>query len=168
MKVSVVNGGGGGAGEKVAVEPARPTVKPARSRSGGRRRPRSPRPDRRLPLHGALAHARRQGNPAQESEPHLLPDQRRRTRSDPRRGRPRPASRATTGSTPTTAIARWRCSSASRRSRCCSPRSARRPIRATADGRCRRTGAIARLNIVSGSSATPRSCCRRSAARKPA
>ena len=30
---------------------------------------------------------RRQGNPAQEPEPDLLPDQRRRSRSDPRRGR---------------------------------------------------------------------------------
>ena len=44
--------------------------------------------------------ARRQGDPAQESEPDLLPDQRRRPRGDARRRRPDAASPATTGSIP--------------------------------------------------------------------
>ena len=92
MKGSVVNGGGGVTGEKVAVEPAQTDgeTRPAARRGRHGRRPRSARPHRRLSLHGALAHARRQGNTAQEPEPHLLPDQRRRTRSDSRRGRSRP------------------------------------------------------------------------------
>ena len=42
----------------------------------------------RVPLHAPLAQARRQGNPAQEPEPHLLPDQRRRPRGGARRRRP--------------------------------------------------------------------------------
>ena len=55
---------------------------------------------RRLSLHAAVAQARRQGNPAQEPEPDLLPDQRRRPRSDPGRRRPGAEARATTGSYP--------------------------------------------------------------------
>ena len=47
-----------------------------------------------------VAAARRQGNPAQEPEPDLLPDQRRRPRGGPRRRRPDAASPATTGSIP--------------------------------------------------------------------
>ncbi len=41
----------------------------------------------RLPHHAPLASSRRQGDPAQEPESHLLPDQRRRPRSRPHRGR---------------------------------------------------------------------------------
>ena len=44
-------------------------------------------PARGLPLDDPVAKARRQGDPAQEPEPDLLPDQRRRSRGDPRRGR---------------------------------------------------------------------------------
>ena len=40
-------------------------------------------------VHAPVAQAGRQGNPAQKSEPDLLPDQRRRPRSGARRGRPR-------------------------------------------------------------------------------
>jgi hypothetical protein len=40
----------------------------------------------RVPHHGALAQAGRQGDSAQEPEPDLLPDQRRRTRSGARGG----------------------------------------------------------------------------------
>ena len=47
----------------------------------------------RVPDDGAVAEARRQGNPAQEPEPDLLPDQRRRARSGPRRGRHGPEAR---------------------------------------------------------------------------
>ena len=75
-------------------------------------------------LHAPVAPAGRQGNPAQEPEPDLLPDQRRRPRGGAGRGRHCAASRATTGSTRTIATARCAWRSASRRSRCCSPRSA--------------------------------------------
>ena len=54
----------------------------------------------RVPHDAAVAEARRQGNPAQEPEPDLLPDQRRRPRGDPRRRRPGTCSPATTGSIP--------------------------------------------------------------------
>ena len=120
--------------------------------SKGLRRDAAPR---RLPHDAPVAQARRQGNPAQESEPDLLSDQRRRPRSDPRRRRASRSSRATTGSSRTIAIARCACSSASRRSRCCSRRSAPKddPELAAA-ARCRRTGATPACNIVSGSSPT--------------
>ena len=113
----------------------------------------------RLPDDGAVAEAGRQGNPAQEPEPDLLPDQRRRPRGDPR---PPPAccsGPATTGSIPyyrdralclalgmtplEMLLARRRRQGRSRR---------------RAAGRCRRTGATSALNIVSQSSPTGTQC----------
>ena len=113
-------------------------------RAGGSARLR--RPDARgaagsLPLDGPVAEAGRQGDPAQEPEPDLLPDQRRRARGGPRRGGALRCGPATTGSTRTTATARSAWRSASRRTRCCSRRSAptddpasRRPADAVALG----------------------------------
>ena len=46
-----------------------------------------------VPHHVPVPEDRRQGDPAQEPEPDLLPDQRRRPRSDSDRGRPLPAAR---------------------------------------------------------------------------
>ena len=132
------------------------------------RRPDARSTARRLPLHAAVAQAGRQGNPAQRPEPDLFSDQRRRPRSRARRGGPDAASRATTGSSPTTAIARCACSSASRRSRCCSPRSAPRTIPRPAAGRCRRTGATRNTTSSRARARPARRCCRPSAPRKPA
>ena len=80
-----------------------------RARSGQptrhpRAQPRGPPP--RLSDDGPVAADRRQGNPAQEPEPDLLSDQRRRPRSHPRRRRHAAQARATTGSIPTIATAR--------------------------------------------------------------
>ena len=72
----------------------------------GRRRTDAREAARRLPLDGAVPQARRQGDPAQEPESDLLPDQRRRTRSGPRRGGLEPCAPATIGSTRTTATGR--------------------------------------------------------------
>ena len=98
-------------------------------------------PARSLSLDDPVEEAGRQGDPAQEPEPDLLPDQRRRARGDPRRGGARRCGPATTGSFPTTATGRSASPSASRRTRCCWRPSARRTTRRRAAGRCRRTGA---------------------------
>ena len=66
---------------------------------------------RRLPHHVPVAQARRQGNPAQAPEPGLLSDQRRGPRGLGRGRGAAPASRATTGFTPTIAIGRFACNS---------------------------------------------------------
>ena len=58
-----------------------------RTRRPPTRRAHPRRPAPRLPHDAAVAPDRRQGNPAQEPEPDLLPDQRRRPRSGPRRRR---------------------------------------------------------------------------------
>ena len=116
------------------------------------------RPAARVPHDAAVAPDRRQGDPAQEPEPDLLPDQRRRTRGDPHRRRHAaqaglrlvlsllPRSRALPGAR------RHAVRHAARR------RSARRTIPPPAAARCRRTGATTTLHIVSQSSPTGTQC----------
>ncbi len=67
---------------------AAPDLPDQRRRSFTRRAPRDVSDD------AAVAADRRQGTSAQASESHLLPDQRRRSRSGSRRGRPAPQTRA--------------------------------------------------------------------------
>ena len=77
-----------------ARPPSRAPALPARSAAA------------RLPADADVAQARRQGDPAQEPEPDLLPDQRRRARGGAHGRGPAAAGRASTGSTRTTATAR--------------------------------------------------------------
>ena len=115
MRASVVNGG---------AQPAQPASSaPTTSRDD--RTGLSPRrPARRVSLHGALAQAGRQGNPAEEPEPRVLSDQRRRPRGDAGGGRPHAQTRLRLVPSLLPRSRARACSSASRRSRCCSPPSA--------------------------------------------
>ena len=122
----------------------------------------------RVSRDAAVAPVGRQRDPAQEPEPDLLPDQRRRTRGGPcglGHGLPR---RATTGSCRTTATARCAWRSASRRSTCCCRPSAPRTTRPATAVRCRRTGAAAHSTSSRAAARPARSACRPSASPRPA
>ena len=122
----------------------------------------------RLPHDAAVAEARRQGNPAQEPEPDLLPDQRRRARGGPGRGRHGPEARLRL--VPPVlprprALPDARHDAARDAAR---RRSAPRTIRTRAAGRCRRTGATSSSTSSRSRAPPARSACTRSAPPKRA